>query len=67
MKYYANEYEYVIGKINDEISSVTSYLASNHASGIEEYRRLCGVVQGLNLAKDIVKDLAKRLEQDADE
>jgi len=67
MKRYTTEYEYLTGKIDDEILSVTSYLAGNHASGIEEYRRLCGVVQGLNLAKDIVKDLAKRLEQDADE
>lgn len=67
MKYYANEYEYLIGRINDEISSVTSYIAANSPKDIEEYRRLCGVIQGLNLAKDIVKDLAKRLEQDADE
>ena len=67
MKQYRNEYEYLIGKINDEILSVTSYIAANSASGIEEYRRLCGVIQGLHLAEEIVKDLAKRQEDDADE
>ena len=67
MKKYSSEYEYLMGKLDEETASVTKYLAGNHASGVEEYRRLCGVIQGLSLAKDIVKDLAKRLEQDADE
>lgn len=67
MKHYANDYEYLIDKLNNEVLSVTSYLAANSASGIEEYRRLCGVIQGLHLAEDIIKDLAKRQEQDADE
>ena len=67
MKHYRNEYEYLIGKITDEVLSVTAYLAGNSAKDIEEYRRLCGVVQGLHLAEDIIKDLAKRQEQDADE
>jgi hypothetical protein len=31
-----------------------------------EYRRLCGVLQGLDFAKNLINDLAKRLE-DADE
>jgi hypothetical protein len=67
MKKYADENEYLTGKIGDEILSITAYLARNSAKDIEEYRRLCGVVQGLSLANDIIKDLAKRLEQDADE
>jgi hypothetical protein len=29
-----------------------------------EYKRLCGVLQGLDLAKNHIKDLAKRLERD---
>lgn len=56
-----------MGKIGDELLSVTAYLAGNSAKDIEEYRRLCGVVQGLHLAEDIIKDLAKRQEQNADE
>lgn len=67
MRRYTNEYEYLIGRFDEEVESVKSHLANNSARDIEEYRRLCGVVQGLTLAKDIVKDLAKRLEQDADE
>lgn len=30
----------------------------------EEYHRLCGVIQGIDFAKDIIKDLAKRMEDD---
>ena len=67
MKHYANEYEYITGTLDDEITSVTAHIANNSAKDIEEYRRLCGVIQGLNLAKSIVKDLQKRLERDADE
>jgi hypothetical protein len=29
-----------------------------------EYKRLCGALQGLELAKNHIKDLAKRLERD---
>lgn len=30
----------------------------------EEYHRLCGVIQGIDFAKVIMKDLAKRMESD---
>lgn len=29
-----------------------------------EYKRLCGVLQGLELARNHIKDLMKRMEQD---
>ena len=64
---YSNQYEYLLGHFDEEIVLITRYLASNSATGIEDYRRLCGVIQGLNLAKNIVNDLAKRQEDDADE
>jgi hypothetical protein len=32
-----------------------------------EYRRLCGVLQGLDFAVNLNNDLAKRMENDADE
>ena len=67
MKQYQNEYEYLLGKINDEVLTISSHIAANSAKDIEEYRRLCGVIQGLHLAEDIIKDLAKRQEQEADE
>jgi hypothetical protein len=60
-------YEQAIGLVDDEIRTITYHLASNSAKDIEEYRRLCGVVQGLTLATDILKDLQKRQENDADE
>lgn len=67
MSHYASDYEYLVKKLDEEVEMVKGYLADNHVSGIEEYRRLCGVIQGLTLAKDIMKDLQKRRENDADE
>ena len=64
---YANEYEYLIARLKEEAESVRQHLGNNHASNIEEYRRLCGVIQGLNLAENIIVDLAERQEKDADE
>jgi hypothetical protein len=29
-----------------------------------EYRRLCGALQGLDLARNYIKDLAKRMEEE---
>lgn len=67
MKQYANDYDFLTAKLDEEVESVKDYLVGNKAVDIEEYRRLCGVVQGLTLAKEIMKDLQKRREQDADE
>lgn len=67
MKRYQTLYEQAIGLVDNEVDTITYHLASNSAKDIEEYRRLCGVVQGLTLAKDILKDLQKRQENDADE
>lgn len=30
----------------------------------EEYHRLCGVIQGIDFAKEIMKDLATRMERE---
>jgi len=30
----------------------------------DEYHRLCGVIQGIDFAKDVINNLAKRMEDD---
>ena len=55
--------EYLVSKLNEQVESVTSHLSRGGVANIEEYRRLTGVIQGLNTAIDLIKDLAKQLEE----
>lgn len=54
---------YLESKLEDErILIVESLIQGKLNEG--EYKRLCGALQGLELAKNHIKDLAKRLERD---
>ena len=55
--------EYLVGKLNEQVESVTAHLSRGGVANIEEYRRLTGVIQGLNTAIDLIKDLAKQMEE----
>ena len=43
-----------------------AYLAASRADTYDEYKKICGVIRGLNLADSIINDLVQRLEK-ADE
>ena len=58
---YSNALEYLESKIEDEVNTIVAYLIQGSLDGAE-YKLLCGKLQGLELAKNIIKDLAKRLE-----
>jgi hypothetical protein len=60
---YSNALEYLDSKLQDERTLIVeSIIQGNMNEG--EYRRLCGALQGLDLARNYIKDLAKRLERD---
>ncbi len=67
MSQYNNEYEYLIGKLTEQENVIAQHLVNGKVAAIEEYKRLCGFVEGLKYAKETIKDLQKRQEQDADE
>jgi len=52
-----------IGKLKQEREA---YVAAGRCESLEEYRRVCGVVQGLNYAENIIQDFVQKLEK-ADE
>lgn len=58
---------YLHAKLNEQAQTVSEHLTRGGVKDYAEYQRLCGVIQGLNHAKQIIDDLAKRLEDDADE
>ena len=64
---YTNEYDYLIGKLTEQENVIAQHLVNGKVVGIEEYKRLCGFVEGLRYARELTKDLQKRQEQDADE
>jgi len=62
---YGNALEYLESRLREErIVIVDSLIQGKLDEG--EYKRLCGALQGLDLAVNHIKDLAKRMEQ-ADE
>ena len=64
---YANEIEYIESKLDERRTEVEQHLGRGAAKNYDEYQKLCGVIQGLGFAKEILLDLAQRMETDANE
>jgi hypothetical protein len=64
---YTDVYDYLLTDFTKQQETVGAQLMNGRVASMEEYRRLCGLVQGLEYAKETVKDLQKRQENDADE
>lgn len=60
---YGNALEYLDSKLGEERTLIVETLIQGKLDE-GEYKRLCGALQGLDLAKNHIKDLAKRLERD---
>ena len=60
------ELTYVAKEISKLKQEREAYVAAGRCESLEEYRRVCGVVQGLNYAENIIQDLVQKMEK-ADE
>jgi hypothetical protein len=60
---YTNALNYLESKLGEERQLIVEALIQGKLDE-GEYKRLCGALQGLELAKNHIKDLAKRLERD---
>jgi hypothetical protein len=58
--------EYLSQKVEEQRAVVVNSILGGNISDYE-YRRLVGVIQGLDFGTQLINDLAKRLETDADE
>lgn len=63
---YDNVLDYLTNEIEEQRTVVAKTVLAGNITE-PEYRRLAGVIQGLDYSKQLIKDLAKRLETDADE
>ena len=59
---YGNAIQYLDSKLQEERTLIIEALIQGKLDE-GEYKRLCGALQGLDLAKNHIKDLAKRLER----
>ena len=60
---YSNALEYLDTRLQEERMLVIDTLIQGKLDECE-YKRLCGALQGLDLARNHLKDLAKRLEEE---
>jgi hypothetical protein len=67
MSGYSDGIDYLHSKIAEQRITVLDHMARGTLEDFGEYKRLCGVIQGLDYANQIVSDLAKNLEADLDE
>jgi hypothetical protein len=59
---YSNALEYLETKLKEERTLIVENLIQGKLDE-GEYKRLCGALQGLDLAMGYIKDLAKRIEE----
>jgi hypothetical protein len=60
---YSNALEYLDTRLQEERMLIVDTLIQGKLDE-GEYKRLCGALQGLDLAKNHIKDLAKRIEEE---
>jgi hypothetical protein len=60
---YSNALEYLESKLKEERTLIVESLIQGKLDE-GEYKRLCGALQGLDLATGYIKDLAKRMDEE---
>jgi hypothetical protein len=55
----------VLALVQKEIEKLrqeqVAYVAASRADTYDEYKKICGVIRGLNLADNIINDLVQRI------
>ena len=64
-----NDYK-VLAMVQAEIEKLrqeqVAFVAASRADTYDEYKKVCGVIRGLNLADNIINDLVQRMEKSDD-
>ena len=55
-------FEVIIKDIDEKIQQLSEYVSSGNATSYEEYKRTCGEIRGLLIARGYTLDLKKRME-----
>mgnify|MGYP003655113893 CR=1 FL=1 len=57
----------LLRQIADEQAVQGRWIAAGNAKDFADYQRVCGVIQGLARAENLVKDLVQKMERNDDE
>lgn len=53
----------IVEQTDDKVSQLKDFLSEGRAESYEEYKRICGEIKGLLIARGYALDLKQRLEQ----
>jgi hypothetical protein len=56
--------DYINSKIDERRAEITMFMSRGTVEDYSEYQKLCGVIQGLGYAKELITDLAFKEEED---
>jgi len=56
----------LVEQIDEKVAQLKDYMAEGKAESFEEYKKLCGEVRGLLIARGNVLDLRRNLEESDD-
>lgn len=59
--------ELMLKKIEEMKNNITESLANGNVGSFEEYRRVTGIIQGLDYSSSVIRDVEQRLIGDDDE
>lgn len=59
-------FDVVVGQIDEKVSQLKDYLADGKAETLEDYKKLCGEVRGLLIARGYALDLKQTMENSDD-
>ena len=62
-----NAFELLIQQINEEVNLIQDAICHGKADSFDEYKRLCGEVRGLLIARELTEALRTRMENSDDE
>ena len=62
-----SSFDYLINKLNERCAEIEQHLGGGAAKTYDEYQKLCGFIQGLEYARQLISDLAERMEKGNDE
>lgn len=56
----------VVKEIEKMRQEQVAFVAASRADTYDEYKKICGVIRGLNLAENIINDLVQKMEKSDD-
>lgn len=62
-----NAFDLLIQQINDEVNLIQDAICHGKADSFDEYKRLCGEVRGLLIARELTEVLRNKMENSDDD